>query len=576
MLSKKTVVFLAALLALLLVANRMADRLLAGRGPVGVPPSTLLRLRASTPWTAVSVSNAGSFVRAEAAPGGRWNLVSPEPAPADVAAVALVMDTVARAPVMDVVTARQRSARNLSVADYGFAPPRASVVLGRSGEAPVLVEFGSDTPGGGGVFARVDGSSDIFAVERAAFDALPASADEFRDRILFVPPGRTPAAVAVRDRERGKIRLEAAPGGLWAIREPYVCPAAPSAVEPLVRSLSTAVAERFVPAREAVGAGLSPDETELVLSLRLDGEARDRDFAFGSPDPAAPAFVYASSLADGVCFTVDRTVLDALKMPLDVLRDHRILPYGPDDLRSVAFESVDGIFELSREGGEPGGGWTISRPSAQPADQAAAEAFLGALLSLRDTGAEFAPTGAPPALTSVRLSLVPFPPLAPERFVLAADPPTGAPTNLVVFSPERSLRRFTDPAAAPPAVFVPSTLAALRSKTILALPADGVSAETPALAALLSDFRARAVATLFPSDSAAYGLLPPRLERTVRTGLPDRPVVILQLGAALPDGGAYLRVKGADEIFEIDPEAVAILSAGAEPPADPAGKDTKP
>ena len=36
MLSKKTVVFLAALLALLLVANRMADRLLAGRGPVGV------------------------------------------------------------------------------------------------------------------------------------------------------------------------------------------------------------------------------------------------------------------------------------------------------------------------------------------------------------------------------------------------------------------------------------------------------------------------------------------------------------------------------------------------------------
>ena len=35
--------------------------------------------------------------------------------------------------------------------------------------------------------------------------------------------------------------------------------------------------------------------------------------------------------------------------------------------------------------------------------------------------------------------------------------------------------------------------------------------------------------------------------------------MILQLGAALPDGGAYLRVKGADEIFEIGPEEVAAL-----------------
>ena len=81
---------------------------------------------------------------------------------------------------------------------------------------------------------------------------------------------------------------------------------------------------------------------------------------------------------------------------------------------------------------------------------------------------------------------------------------------------------------------------------------------------------AAAVAALFASDSAPYGLLPPRAERAVRTTLPDRPVVILQLGAELPDGGAYLRVKGADEIFEIDPEAAALLAA---PSSDPAAKE---
>ena len=576
MLSKKTVVFLAALLAILLAANRFAALLLSGGGgPAGLAPPVLLPRADAASFTAATVSNAAGVVRLDRQPGGRWRLDGPAGgAPADASSVELLLGTVANARVLDRVTARQREARGLSEADFGFAPARASVVFERAGAAPATVEFGADTPGGDGVFARANGSSDFLAVERAALDALPDSADALRDRVLFAPPGRAVLSVKFRDRDRGEIRLEAGPGGEWSIAAPYECAASPAAVEPLLQSLVSCVAERFVPGAEAVDAGLSPDETVLFLSLRLEGEGRDRDFAFGKPDPASPTFVYVASLADGACCTVDRTVLDALRMPLDVLREHRILPYGREDLRGIAFESATGVFELVREGDAPGGAWTIRRPSRQPADPIATVAFLDNLLAMRDIEAGVAPTDAPPALSSVRLSLAPFPPREKREFVLSVEPsPDGAETNLVVSSTDRPLRQRVDAALAPAAAFDPAALASLRSKTILALPPGTAPEAEPALADLLSDFRARAVASLFASDSAPYGLLPPRAERAVRTTLPDRPVVILQLGAELPDGGAYLRVKGADEIFEIGPEAAALLAA---PASGPATKDPAP
>lgn len=563
MLSKKTVVFLAALLALLLVANRYAARMLDGGGAVGLPPATLLPPAAAASCSAISVSNAACVVRAERAPDGRWTLAGAAgPAAADATVVSLVLDTMVHARVLDRVTARQRATRALASADFGFDPPVASLRLERAGAAPTLVEFGAPSPGGDGVFARVDGSGDYFAVERAALDALPVSPDDLRDRILFVPPGRAVSSVSIHDRERGEIRLEAVPGGQWKLRKPYECEASPAAVEPLLRSLGSCVADRFVPAREAVDAGLAPDETRLVLSLRVEGESRDRVFSFGKADPAAPGFVYVAAAGESGCCTVDRTVLDALRMPLDVLREHRILPYGPGELLGLSFESAASVFELAREGGVPGGDWTIRRPSRQPADPAATAAFLAALLAMRDTSAEPVPADAPPppALSSVGLVLEPFPPLPRRRFTLSLEPAAdGVSTNLVVDTPGGALRRFAPAERTPAAAFSAAALANLRDKTILALPASTAVGLEPDLDALLADFRARAVATLFAPDSAAYGLLPPRAEKTIRTTLPDRPVIILQIGSSLPDGGAYLRVKGADEVFEIDPAAAQLL-----------------
>ncbi|MBQ3810211.1 MAG: hypothetical protein II839_05260, partial [Kiritimatiellae bacterium] len=73
MLSKKTVVFLAALLALLLAANHLADRLLSGGGgPGGLAQPVLLPRADLASFSAATVSNGGAAVRVERTPGGRW------------------------------------------------------------------------------------------------------------------------------------------------------------------------------------------------------------------------------------------------------------------------------------------------------------------------------------------------------------------------------------------------------------------------------------------------------------------------------------------------------------------------
>ena len=101
MLSKKTIIFLAALLALLVAANRFADRLLADRGRGGPAHVSLLAPGAAAAVSALAVSNGAASVAAErAADGSGWRLGGDPAVRADEAAVGLLVETVARARVL--------------------------------------------------------------------------------------------------------------------------------------------------------------------------------------------------------------------------------------------------------------------------------------------------------------------------------------------------------------------------------------------------------------------------------------------------------------------------------------------
>ena len=600
MLSRKTIVFLALLLALLLAAQWIGENRFAAADD----DETAMTLVPPAPSRATAFSlRAGNLSVSLSRPASRWILDPPAAGRADSRRVDLALETVLRARVRDRVTERQRKGRGLTLADYGLAPSRARVGVSGTGWN-AAVEFGHHTPGGDGVFALAEGSSDVLVVDRAVFDLLPRSLDDLRDRTLISNAGSAPSALEIRRPGVPAVRLACGTDGVWTLEKPFRSPLSPTVVTALLDTLRNAAVARFVwtpgspgtSSEALIAHGLSPDEAVLTLSVWRPGEASPDEFAFGEPDPSDVSRVFAATLADGSVCTVDRTVLEALRMPLDVLRDRRPFPYAPEELLSVSLLSGDGAFSLARTARDAP--WEIARPSVQPADQDAVERFLDRLLSLLDESAEPLGDAAPAEpLDAIRIEFAPVPPATPLSAWLSRRAPDGdnGAARPTVTVPDAGVRHVLAPGAIPDGTLAAPLFASLRDPAVLALPPGALSSltrRTPdgeeqavrlggdgawfsskpppvvadraaaeALSGLLTNLVSSGAATLFTSDSAAYGLLPPRLEIVAATTLTNRPVVILQLGSALPDGSTYLRIRGEDPVFTLPPDAAATLSA---------------
>jgi len=603
-LSNKTLVLLAAVLIALVAALRHAGPLLGAGADADTPGATLLPPSAEHP-TAIRFETPGFSVALRRS-SARWLLAPPAAGRADAGRVDLALDTVLRAAVRDRVTPRQREARGLGLGPFGLEAPRARIELEGEGWS-AGVSVGNDTPDGTGVYAALDGRGDVVVVDRALLDLIPASLDDLRDRSVFAEPGREIESLEIRRPGAAPMRLESGEDGLWRFAEPYVCAVDAANVGTLLGALSGATVERFVrvpgtndsPAEASaafVANGLGPEDAALSLLVRVRGDAAPTAFTFGGADPGNAHAVVAGIPSEGTIFAVDRSVLDALLLPASVLRDRRPFPFAPREVLRVSFRSEDAPFEFARD--DALAPWAIVAPSAQPASQAAVDAFLERLLALRDADAEPLPPAEAAPLDAVRVDLAAAPPSSQTLSAVLSRRPAaekGAPPDLLVSIPARGIRHVVPGADLPPEALSPAAFAALRDPAILHLdsasllslsrrPATGAeqtvrrdaadgawfcdaagaapdAAAADAAAAAVADLVAAETVALFTSDSAAYGLLPPRLELTVATRDEARPVVILQLGAARPDGSALLRVKGEDPVFAVSAETAAALAA---------------
>ena len=604
MLSNKTIAVLAAVLIALLAALRHAGPLLGGGAEADAPGTTLLPASAEHP-TAVRFETRDLSVALRRT-AARWVFAPPAAGRADPNRVALALDAALLATVRDRVTPRQREARGLGLAAFGLETPRARIELEGEGWS-AGVSVGDDTPDGTGVYAAVDGRGDVAVVDRALLDLIPASLDDLRDRTVFAEPGREIESLEIRRPGAQPLRLESGPDGVWRIAAPYVCAADGANAATLAGALAGATVGRFVrvpgtndPPAEAEAAfaahGLGPEDASLSLLVGVRGETAPTAFTFGGADPSDARAVVAGIPSEGTIFTVDRSVLDALLLPASVLRDRRPFPFAPREILSVSFRSEEIPFDFARD--DALSPWAIVAPSAQPAAQEAVDAFLDRLLALRDADAEPLPPAEAAPLDAVRVDLASAPPSSRGLSAVLSRRPAaeeGAPPDLLVSIPARGIRHVVPGADLPPEALSAAAFAALRDPAVLHLgsgallslsrrdaagaeqtvrrdAADGAwfcdaagaepdAAAADAAAAAVSDLVAAETVALFTSDSAAYGLLPPRLELTVATRDEARPVVILQLGAARPDGSSFLRVKGEDPVFAVSAETAAALAA---------------
>ena len=602
MLSSKTTLWLFILLVLVSAAAWFEKQHLPSGG-FGAMPSSVVSIEvASIHQLVVETTNTTITCSRNQ---NHWEIKTPIRCRADSTRIDFVLEMIARTPPRDRVSPRQRKNRRLSLKDYGLVVPKAVVSLeGREGTSTLRI--GLDTPSGDGVFVMASRSDDIYIVDRVLLDLLPKSVEDFRDRAL-IPAASDIVGIEIRQPGKDIVNLVKT-ASIWNVTRPFEIDASMPAVNALLASLKNATIEKFVWTSSkgqtgdglledaSTSLGITADEYKLSTIIQF-ANGTSANFNFGSINPDSPEAIYVISSLDNSIFTVDKNTINALQMDADFLRERRVFPFLASKVLAASCNSVDTSFALHRN--DTLSAWTISRPSVQPTDQAAAAKLIEELLRIE--GKDVIPMSEEEGLTlekggmeTVKIEITPVPPLEIiTAFATIKRDDNGIPVTFDIAVPEKKLR-YRIPAETLPTGFLePGWFASTRDKTILSVPTAMLSAITRrigtreetailgrdaewfstkplpisanktslnALATLFTNFEAQRVSSLFSADTNGYGLNPPSIEFIITTKISENPVVIVLVGNTLADGSAYIKVKGRDAVFLASPEDVTLLS----------------
>jgi len=536
---------------------------------------------------------------------GAWEIVTPMHWRANSSKITFIIETIARLPPKDRITARQRRIRNLTLNDYGLVVPRAVVTIS-SPDGHAVIRIGGDTPAGDGVFFMGSSFDDIYIADRMLLEMLPQSNEEFRDPALIPYPDRIDA-IEIRQPGKPSVDLKKT-SSEWTMTHPFAIQASRPAVKALLTSIANATIEKFVwtspsqtgsetaTAHAETAFGLSADESTLTANLHF-ADGTTVYLTFGSIDPDNPDSYYVMSSLDASVFTVDRSIVNALKMDADYLRGRRVFPLSPSDVIATLFTSAQGAFALRRS--DDLSSWTISRPSVQPTNQGAAADFISSLLAIEDTNMvtisdEEAQQRTHNDREIVKIDITPTPPHTGFiAYVSTIRDENGNPVQFEITVPEKNRRHFI-PVDRVPKNFLQSTwFSAVRDTTVLAIPTEtllSISRRSPeddetvllgsdghwfsakplpvvansdtlfAIAKRFANFQAIGVSTLFAANTSAFGLDPPQLEYIITTQNKKTPTSILQVSAPCEDGSVHVKIKGQDAVFTASQEDAALFS----------------
>jgi len=577
--------------------------------------TTVLRVSGDT-TTAIAIER-GDF-RAECVrKDGAWFLQQPVQAKADDGAVDRILNSLARLPKREVITAEERRRRELTLADYGLQPPRARLILRDSlGRKELLV--GTDALNA--VHVKLDSSEDVVATSRAVWDELPATVEALRDRAVL---HGDPARVTRLEMRRGANLVQLVRnGGDWTFAPPATARADRARVSGVLQRLYALRVDRFVwdpPARppaepgpaagrpaasaeaRAETFGLVPDLAVARVHVWCGGDPLGEELILGKPADEKGETIYAKLRDKEAVCAVSKAVLDAVSATAGDLRDRAVFAMPAGAVRSLCFQQGDARVAIEWRAG--GSGWTMTEPVEWRADRETVEAMLRRLLTLSATrfsegrGTNLAEYGlAPPAWSAQVVA---------ERAATGEEPRRGPETNRLLVGAARADERTVwanlagdgavfelaaDAAArAKPDVSDPL---ALRDRTILAIAPESVKkialardagdqsvgrTESGAWVAiepptgdvltqavddvllLAANLRAVSIECDNPRTPAIYGLDRPWAALTLGLSGGGGIQKTLMLGGPAKNDGIYAMVQGQDVVFVLAAEAAERL-----------------
>lgn len=537
---------------------------------------------------------------------GTWWLVRPIEARADDERIHRLLDTLALAPVNDIITAAEQRRHNVSQRDYGLASPRARILLRGPACAPLELRLGNAPAHGQSLYVGVTGSAFVWVTDPSLIDALPTGIGDLRDRALLPCAADRLRRIELRAPGSPLVAAERDAAGTWWLKQPETRRAAPGAIAALLDFVTGTKIATFVVAETGsasatttadpyslgIAYGCHPDGSPLIARFWFaNGQPsfEYHELVFGKPCLETPDEVYLLSTEEQLVVTVDATLPAVLRVNPEDLRDHRVWPFANDAVQRLRIRGETDSVTLERAAD---GGWTITQPIQAAARGDACESLLSSLLRLQDTQVVQAH---PPPRQDLIVELSTTAPDGVHTALVSrvettdGSGETAFDWHLLATHETHRTDALQLPAQFGDPVFfagfceldvlriAPESLggisqqlgtngvqrvALIREGEWSVVEPTGAVASAPALldiVRVVANLRASHVAALAPSSRDGYGLRQPTCTLVFELIGPEPSVRILLIGADDPSGGTYAMVKGQESIFVLAPEVATIL-----------------
>ena len=225
---------------------------------------------------------------------GQWMITKPFRTRARDEKINHMLSVLASLPKGETITADQRKARGLSLADYGLEKPQFRVVIGVP-EKRVAISVGNISPLKDSVYVQMEGSDVVLAVATNLLQIIPRDLADIRDRYLL--PGGPSFVKKIEIKSRnGPLIAAVKEGTEWILRKPVMARADWLKMTSLLDAIFNAQASEFVSdaVTDPAVYGLDDSEAALKIGVWQNGDAEH--IVFGRRVADKTNAVYACEL----------------------------------------------------------------------------------------------------------------------------------------------------------------------------------------------------------------------------------------------------------------------------------------
>jgi hypothetical protein len=255
--------------------------------------------------------------------GTDWQVVAPVTAPADSSTVESLLSSLATLEVQRVVEEAPAA-----MAPFGLDPPRFSLAFRTAGSTTTQrVNFGTKTPTGSDLYARVDGQPRLFVVASYLEDTFNRETFALRDKDALKFASTDVDSLTI-ERSGSPAMTFAKKDSDWRLTAPSVARADFGQVDGVVRAVDQAQMQSIVAgeAGEPTPADMRTfglDRPQVVVTVGA-GSTR-ASLAIGAKKDDTG--LYARDLSRPLVFTVPSTLLDDLRKTPDDVRQKDIFTF---------------------------------------------------------------------------------------------------------------------------------------------------------------------------------------------------------------------------------------------------------